>query len=191
MNLYVNYHYANLMDMFYYESEWGFIITMVHLGISMRACDDKSWNKLAMISAEVALGFDLIIEPCFWAAIAPNVFPDMGWHGIDLYWRFEMSLVHSIPLVSMLIQIYMTDLVFLKKDWKMCFTAGLLYIAADWLGFKAEGHPMYPVVDWTNYKTTIGIFFIQAVILGVMEYLIACFLQWKRSNRDYKENIRE
>jgi len=102
-----------------------------------------------------------------------------------------MSIVHSIPLISMIIQIYMTDMVFLKKDWKMCFTAGLLYIGADFLGFKMEGHPMYPVVDWKNYKTTIGIFFIQAVILGVMELLIACFLQWKRSNRDYKENIRE
>jgi len=76
---------------------------MVHLGLSMRACGNKKWNRLAMISAEVALGFDLIIEPCFWAAIAPNVFPDMGWHGIDLYWRFEMSLVHSIPLISMII----------------------------------------------------------------------------------------
>jgi len=79
MNLYVNYHYAHLMDMFYYESEWGFIITMVHLAISMMACGNKEWNKLAIVSAEVALGFDLIIEPCFWAAIAPNVFPDMGW----------------------------------------------------------------------------------------------------------------
>tara|TARA_B110000285_G_C15019923_1_gene561024 strand:- start:439 stop:642 length:204 start_codon:yes stop_codon:yes gene_type:complete len=67
------------MDMFYYESEWGFIITMVHLGLSMRACTDKSWNKLAITSAEIALGFDLIIEPLFWEAIAPNVFPEMGW----------------------------------------------------------------------------------------------------------------
>ena len=83
----------------------------------------------------------------------------MKWHGIDLYWRFEMSIVHSVPLISMIIQIYMTDMVFLKKDWKMCFTAGLSYIFADWLGFKMEGHPMYPVVDWTNYKTTISIFF--------------------------------
>jgi hypothetical protein len=79
MNLYVNYHYANLMDMFYYESEWGFIITMVHIGISIWACNDKSWNKWAIVSAEVALGFDLLIEPLFWEAIAPNVFPDMGW----------------------------------------------------------------------------------------------------------------
>jgi len=85
----------------------------------------------------------------------------------------------------------MTDMVFLKKDCKMCFTAGILYIGADYLGFKAEGHPMYPIVDWTNYETTIGIFFIQAVILGLLEYLIASALQWKRSNRDYKENIRE
>jgi len=91
------------MDMFYYESEWGFIITMVHLGLSLWACTDKSFNKLAIVSAEMALGFDLIIEPLFWKAIAPNVFPDMGWSGIDLYWRFEMSLVHSIPLISMII----------------------------------------------------------------------------------------
>lgn len=191
MNIYVNYKYANLMDMFYYESEWGFIITMVHLAFSYKACDNKEWNKWAVVSAEIALGFDLVIEPLFWKMIAPNVFPDMGWTGIDLYWRFEMSIVHSIPLCAMIIQIAMTDMVFLKKDYKMCFTAGICYIFADFLGFKAEGHPMYPIVDWTNYKTTIGIFFVQAVILGLMELLIASFLQWKRSNRSYKENIRE
>lgn len=160
MNIYVNYHYANMMDMFYYESEWGFLITMAHLGMSMVACENKAWNKWAVVTAEIALGFDLIIEPLFWAAIAPSVFPDMGWSGIDLYWRIEMSIVHMIPLVSMVIQLYMTDMVFLKKDWKMCFTAGVCYIFADWLGFKNEGHPMYPVVDWSSYPKTIGIFMI-------------------------------
>jgi hypothetical protein len=68
-----------MLDMFYYESEWGFIITMVHLGFSMMACGDKSYNKLAIVTAEIALGFDLLIEPVFWKLIAPNVFPDMGW----------------------------------------------------------------------------------------------------------------
>jgi len=71
-----------------------------------------------------------------------------------------MSLVHSLPLIAMIIQITMTDMVFLKKDYRMCFFAGICYIAADFIGFKAEGHPMYPIVDWKSYKTTIGIFFI-------------------------------
>jgi len=79
MNIYVDYYYANLMDMFFYESEWGFIITMVHVGLSMIACENKSYNKWAVVTAEIALGFDLVIEPIFWKAIAPNVFPDMGW----------------------------------------------------------------------------------------------------------------
>ena len=86
MNIYVNYQYANVLDMFYYESEWGFIITMMHLLISIYACDNNNnahktfnWNKWAVVSAEIALGFNLCIEPCFWLAIAPNVFPDMGW----------------------------------------------------------------------------------------------------------------
>lgn len=79
MNIYVDYYYANLMDMFYYESEWGFIITMIHLALSMIACENKKYNKIAVVSAEIAFGFNIIIEPLFWKAIAPNVFPDMGW----------------------------------------------------------------------------------------------------------------
>ena len=146
------------MDMFYYESEWGFIITMVHMGFVMMAAENKSWNKLAIVSGEIALGFDLIIEPLFWKEIAPVVFPDMKWHGLDLYYRIEMPFVHSIPLISMIINIAITDMVFLKKDWRMCFASGVLYIGADYLGFRMEGHPMYPVVDWTNPAKTIGIF---------------------------------
>ena len=131
---------------------------MFHIGASMMAGEYKDWNKIAIVSGEIALGFDLIIEPLFWKEIAPSVFPDMGWSGLDLYWRVEMPFVHSIPIIAMFINIGITDMVFLKKDWRMCFVAGILYIGADYLGFRMEGHPMYPVVDWSNPKVTIGIF---------------------------------
>jgi hypothetical protein len=62
----------------------------------------------------------------------------------------------------MIIYIVITDMVFLKKDWKMCFTIGTYRTGSNWLGFKAEGHLMYSVAGWTTYETAIGIFFIKA-----------------------------
>lgn len=90
--------------------------------------------------------------------IAPVAFPKLAWHGIDLYWRIEMSIVHSVPTIAAFTNLIITEIVYLKRDWRLCFTAGIAYTFADWLGTRNEGHPMYPVVDWKNPSVTIAIF---------------------------------
>lgn len=162
LNLYVDYEYENIFDFFFYESEWGFVTSMFHMFASIMATNypDTHWQSTGVISGEVALCFDLLIAPVFWYLIAPAAFPKLQWHGIDLYWRIEMSFVHSCPITCCLLNLILTNYYFLEEDCIITFAGGILYIFADWLGTKVEGHEMYPIVDWKNPVVTIAIFMI-------------------------------
>ena len=88
-----------------------------------------------------------------------------------------MTIVHTVPTIACWTNIIITQIVYLKRDWRLCFTAGILYTFADWLGTRNEGHPMYPVVDWKNPSVTIAIFVIQAYLLALINVIVAFFMQ--------------
>lgn len=161
-NIIVDYEYENVFDFFFYESEWGFVTSMFHMFASIMACyyPNSNWQAIGVVSGEVALCFDLMIAPVFWKLIAPVAFPKLAWHGIDLYWRIEMSFVHSCPITCCTLNLILTNYYFLEEDYIITFSGGILYIFADWLGTEVEDHPMYPVVDWKNPVVTIAIFMV-------------------------------
>ena len=146
------------LGMVYYESEWGYVITMYSLIASMYASEDKTWNKQAIISAEIAMGFNIAITPIFWGILAPMIFPKLNWDKIGGFIGFEMTIVHVLPIVVSVTNLYMTKMVFLHRDTKWCFLSGVAYTFFDFLGVRNEGHALYPVVDWYDTVQTLEIF---------------------------------
>jgi len=70
--------------------------------------------------------------------------------------------VHTTPLISSIIELVITKMVFLKKDAKWSLFIGLLYIPVNYFGSKYENAPVYAGVqylDWSNQLETFGIFF--------------------------------
>ena len=103
-----------------------------------------------------------------------------------------MTIVHTVPTIAIFTNLIITQIVFLKRDWRLCFTAGIAYIFADWLGTMNEGHPMYPVVDWKNPSVTIAIFVIQAYMLACINLIVSTVLQHCRKfNEGTGQNIGE
>ena len=156
--------------MTYYESEWGYCITLYSLWASMKAANDKKWNKHAIISSEIAMCFNLAIMPIFWILLAPTFMPTLDWHGIQLFFRFEMTIVHILPFMVSVLNLMFTKMVFLHKDSKYCFLAAVGYMVFNFVGLNREGHPMYPVIDWYNLPQTIAIFMFQAVMFWIINH---------------------
>jgi len=121
---------------------------------------DSIWFRFAAITQEVVMGFNIVITILFWVVLAPLVFKDLSWHGYDLFLRSRMTFLHIMPLVSSIVNLVMTDMRFLKKDWKYVFMCGVLYIPANGLGTWVAGHPLYPIVDWKNPLETVILFLI-------------------------------
>ena len=63
---------------------------------------------------------------------------------------FELAFVHSAPIINSTIELLSTDMVFLKRDAKWAFLAGIIYMFCDYWGFLVLNGPVYniPLLNW-------------------------------------------
>jgi len=115
--------------------------------------------------------------------------------------------VHSLPLISSIVELMITKMVFLKKDAKWSLFIGLLYIPVNYYGSKWTDAPVYGYIsylNWHNFWQTFGIFFLQALIMPIVVYITAVITQhlhgfhehsmeWKRdrkaSTEEHNQNL--
>lgn len=68
---------------------------------------------------------------------------------------FELCFVHSAPMVNSIIELSITDMVFLRKDSKWMFLAGIIYMFCNYWGSADILHgPVYniPFLNWQKGK---------------------------------------
>jgi len=103
------------------------------------------------------------------------------------YWIvFEMCYVHSSPIINSIIELKVTDMVFLKRDSKWCFLAGFIYMFCNYWGYAdvLNDTAVYPI-PWLNWpkgehwKSWLG-YGIQAPVFYGLNYCVASWVQAKR-----------
>lgn len=153
------------------------IISFFSIIASIKAASNQEWQSTAMISTECATCLNLFITPFFWIILAPNIYKDLSWNGYDLYMRIHMATIHTLPFVSTLINVIFTDMILLKKDWKLMVALGILYAFANFLGVYDCGMPLYPVLDWKNTIYTLFCFTCIIIIKTSLYYLNAIMIE--------------
>ena len=79
------------------------------------------------------------------------------------YWGiFELAFVHSSPIINSIIELLVTDMVFLRRDAKWAFLAGFIYMFCNYWGAETVTHaPVYniPFLNWKKgeeWKSWLG-----------------------------------
>ena len=161
----------------YFESEWGFILTTISIFFTLMAHHSKWFHSAAVYTSELAMGFNIIITIIFWFVLTPIIVyaithapapvdpsaaanPDVplvptaptkqGWFDFTktgTWLAFEMIFVHSSPIIYSSCELHFTEMVFLKRDSKWCFLAGVIYVFANMWGtfFVLDGAAIYPI----------------------------------------------
>ena len=169
---------------FFYESEWGFLLTIFSLIASAKASGytptptnagnaDKQaeWQNYAMITAEIAFALNLVITPIFWILMAKEIFPYLPNHGWGLILQIVYATHHLFPLITSILNLVLTDQYFAKRDYKMLFKVGLAYLGANLFGTWYTGQSVYgPPFDWDKPLTALFFFVLQAFILSGFHY---------------------
>ena len=79
------------------------------------------------------------------------------------WWLWSMVWDHTVPWIMTTIQMILTDVVFLKRDAKITFIVGFIYIWCDYGGLKYRGTPVYDfhLLRWEdNWWLTWCAFFV-------------------------------
>jgi len=161
-------------DQFYfYETNWGFLLSTASVIGSIKATRYKEWQTFAVVMNEVAFTMEISVVLIWWGLMFDG---DISDHSIFL---LNQISIHSLPFLINLANLVLTDIVYLKKDWIILFTFGILYIPANFIGFLSMGHAPYDAfpLDWKYPNLTIFVFCIQAVCLSIVFYWVAGYLQ--------------
>lgn len=134
-----------------------------------------------MIFAELAFGFNAIIFPFFWVMLAPHVL-DRPWDNfLDIVQNLHLIFSHVVPLIASVTNIALTkDHVLLPYDHKYVFALGIIYIYFNYIGTIAEGHPMYPIADWSNFYLTVFLYVTMAALEALALNLFGTWICKKR-----------
>jgi len=163
------------------------------------------------VTSEIAMALNIVITIIFWGVLVPMIviavkkaaadaaaghpdpapapgpaatgflaFTSTVWWGV-----FELSFVHSSPIINSIIELSVTDMVFLKRDSKWCFLAGFIYMFCNYWGYSDVLHAAVYPIPWLNWpkgahwKSWLG-YGLQAPAFYGLNYCVASWVQAKR-----------
>jgi len=170
----------------------------------------STWfHSAAVVTSEIAMALNIVITIIFWGVLVPMAIaaikkyyadhpdgppapaPGPGDTGFlafthTMWWTvFEMCYVHSSPIINSIIELSVTDMVFLKRDSKWCFLAGFIYMFCNYWGYSDVLHTAVYPIPWLNWpkgehwKSWLG-YGLQAPAFYGLNYCVASWVQAKR-----------
>ena len=175
-----------LKDFVYYLSQWGCLFSFFSVIASMKAVTKGGeWQSIAVIAMELAISLNFIITPVGWMWICTYQYFDPEWPGWAPKWRPIFTIDHTIPILTVASNLYLTDMVTLKKDTKLVFFMGMVYMVVNCIAQFDKGTPIYAMANWNSpISAIIGLTFV-AACLSMVNYAGALFLQKKRNHKEY------
>lgn len=179
---------------FYYFSFWGFFANLVSLLSSMRSIEyPEVWQQIAVVSTEISFSMNLVISLIFWGYLASQIFEDLDdWSRVDIFLRAYLYPLHILPFLSTCVNLYLTDITFFKKDWKIVMATGMSYMFANCIGCVVLGHRLFPVVDWEVPVVSISVFALVAGTMSLVHIAMQKLISKHKSRqRKAREQLRQ
>jgi len=152
-------------DFVFYYTSWGMMWTNAALLSSIKAVKYPSWHTAACIINQISHCLNMIITILFWVCLAPGIYKNLDWHKpTDVFVGFYMFFLHVQPFVFTTINIAITDIQFVQKDYRCMFVAGMVYLFCNLAGTIDYGTPIYPIADWSNPALTFFLYSLMSVV---------------------------
>ena len=136
-------------------TQWGLHFTNLSFYYVLK-CQEKPesmrYKRLAFILTELAFNCQVIITAIYWPVLHPIVKAKIQHSDPVLY--FHMLYVHSVPFVTLCINLVFSRVTFLRGHW--CYTVffGMIYPVFNYFGSWYRGKNLYPIIRW-EYKLEV------------------------------------
>jgi len=124
------------------------------------------------------MSLNICIVIMFWAVVGPIYYEHWSEYMATPEGQmeiFELTFVHVTPMIISIIQVIVTDMVWLKRDSIYSAFAGILYIFFNLAGGTVHGIPMYnyPGLNWKLFWTTFCVYMSQVLVLFLINHTFA------------------
>jgi len=113
----------------------------------------------------VAFLCQILIVAIYWGYLHPLV--REGLDPSERFLHFHLRVVHSLPFLSLLVNLILSRMVFIRKHAVYICFLGLGYSVANYLGTLYRKKPLYPFLKWEGFESIVFcvIFVLGACIL--------------------------
>lgn len=186
----------------FFEDFWCVGITFFSLIFSAIAPYKPKFQSIAVISSEVAMGFNILFTPIWWLILSDSTFQAIEaayssnaalvpW---GKYLKVSEYLIHSLPLGVSIFELLTTEMVFLHRDSGYLFGASIVYTIFNLVSYLVLKHPVYDVypLDWkTNFRYSLCFYLAQAPVMWFINEMLATCTQKRRRfiEKDYQNHI--
>lgn len=164
-----------------FYSLWGSGTAFMALISSTIAMDTEGWFKFAFIMTEISYAVNVIVVIIFWTVLWPMTLSQAEMMDNEMEKAFLIwyqGLIHAIPMITTVLDLYMTDMALEKSHWWIAFlTMFPFYMICNWVGAMTMGGlngkigNIYGVEQWdTNIPLTIFLFFLLSCIQAAIFY---------------------
>ena len=135
-------------------------MVMFSTAIALYLQNDEKKNvrltKIAGILMELGLPSQVFITFIYWTALHHHVVETMkAENNNDPIVYFIFVFVHIFPFVAICVHIYISKIKFIKSHKSYMLVTGIAYLAVNLFGTKVRGEPIYPFLDWKDYKSPL------------------------------------
>ena len=161
-------------DVFIFISNWPCFTSMGHLLLTMKLSQDKHAEKqhFQLIFAHFLFTFtlvaSLIVVPIYWSVIhdkALRHFEGNTCRTNNLYF------VHIFPLISLLLNWFVTDIRLYKEQWKTFIPVWVIYSTINCIATVQRGVPLYWFLDWKDLKSPLICLTVMIVFSAVFYFI--------------------
>jgi hypothetical protein len=112
-----------------YLTYWSYLISFFSIIASISASQKslKFLQKVAVLSTEFAVCLNLFVTIMFWGYLA------QAWDTFDAVTKVWYAVLHTVPIVTVTINVIVTDMILIREDWIYMYILGLCYIPFNYL----------------------------------------------------------
>ena len=125
-----------------FYSLWGTTIALFTHIASILACNYEGWFKFAYFLTEISFATNTVIVIIYWSLLFPAVMIDAAGDSSPevTFILWYLGLIHSVPWITTVTDIYITDMVLEKSHWWVAFlTVCPVYMVFNWYGSMTYG----------------------------------------------------
>mmetsp|Transcript_14175 Transcript_14175/g.13747 ORF Transcript_14175/g.13747 Transcript_14175/m.13747 type:complete len:149 (-) Transcript_14175:28-474(-) len=133
-----------------------------------------AWHHILF---QLSFIMNLVITPVYFIIIHPLVLQKYA----DDPWRLMwLRTIHVLPLTSSLINLYLTNIVFIRRHQWYLIYFGVIYFSINFLATKYRGKPLYPFLTWDSYTSLLMVLLLYVVGISIYNLQVEISVRLKK-----------
>mmetsp|Transcript_42469 Transcript_42469/g.31110 ORF Transcript_42469/g.31110 Transcript_42469/m.31110 type:complete len:135 (-) Transcript_42469:36-440(-) len=122
----------------------------------------------------------LIVNMIYWPLLHEKMLIEKRSLNAPIY-VFHLYDQHLVPIIVSAINLFITDVVFVRNNSKIFFSIGLVYLFLNWFAQQMRGTPVYWFMDWEQWETYL--FAVFQLVMAPAYHLMMVFVTRRVKDR--------